>query len=199
MSAQVGKNFIVFMVVIGLVLGGFTWIASEVHSRNSAQPGGLDTASLQTSAGQTPSPATSPEANRYPVSDNQSPNQGGAPDASMNGSNTPGYDAGYRAGYQDGLQGCDQGRGAYGSTSRYRSPGRVAHASYLRRGVAGETYYAPRRRRHSTRNMILTVAAPAALAAGIGGIAGGGKGAGIGALIGGGGGALYYLLKHRNR
>jgi hypothetical protein len=46
--------------------------------------------------------------------------------------------------------------------------------------------------------MILTIAAPAALAAGIGGIAGGGRGAGIGALIGGGGGALYYLLKHRN-
>jgi hypothetical protein len=45
--------------------------------------------------------------------------------------------------------------------------------------------------------MILTIAAPAALGAGIGAIAGGGRGAGAGALIGGGGGALYYLLKHR--
>jgi len=44
--------------------------------------------------------------------------------------------------------------------------------------------------------MILRIAAPAAIGAGIGGIAGGGKGAGIGALIGGGGGALYHLIKH---
>jgi len=45
--------------------------------------------------------------------------------------------------------------------------------------------------------MILTIAGPAAVAAGIGGIVHGGKGAGIGALLGGGGGALYYLAKHR--
>jgi len=45
--------------------------------------------------------------------------------------------------------------------------------------------------------MILTIAGPAAVAAGIGGIVRGGKGAGIGALLGGGGGALYYLAKHR--
>jgi len=53
--------------------------------------------------------------------------------------------------------------------------------------------------RHSTRDAILTVGAPAAVGAGIGAIAGGGKGAGIGALIGGGGGALFYLLNHRGR
>lgn len=61
----------------------------------------------------------------------------------------------------------------------------------------GQSYY--RGRRNSTRNLVLTVAAPAAIGAGIGAIAGGGKGAGIGALVGGGGGALYYLLKHRGR
>jgi hypothetical protein len=44
--------------------------------------------------------------------------------------------------------------------------------------------------------MILRIAAPAAIGAGIGGIAKGGKGAGIGALLGGGGGALYHLIKH---
>jgi hypothetical protein len=43
------------------------------------------------------------------------------------------------------------------------------------------------------------VVGPAAVGAGIGAIAGGGKGAGVGALIGGGGGALYYLLKNRGR
>jgi hypothetical protein len=45
--------------------------------------------------------------------------------------------------------------------------------------------------------MILRIAAPAAIGAGIGAIAGGKRGAGAGALIGGGGGALYHLLKHR--
>jgi len=68
------------------------------------------------------------------------------------------------------------------------------------RGVAGTRYYGqPYYRGHSTRNLALTVAAPAAIGAGIGAIAGGGKGAGIGALVGGGGGALFYLLKHRGR
>jgi len=94
--------------------------------------------------------------------------------------------------------------------------------SYPSRGVAGQRYYAEpyyrggadtryyaqpynrdyrdyRGSRHSTRDAILTVGAPAAIGAGIGAIAGGGKGAGVGALIGGGGGALYYLLKNRGR
>jgi len=71
---------------------------------------------------------------------------------------------------------------------------------YAYRGVAGSRYYGQSYHRgHSTRNLILTVAAPAALGAGVGAIAGGGKGAGIGALVGGGGGALFYLLKHHGR
>lgn len=89
------------------------------------------------------------------------------------------------------------------------------YGSYPSRGVAGQRYYAEpyyrggadtryygrrySRDRHSTRDAILTVAAPAAVGAGIGAIAGGGKGAGVGALIGGGGGALFYLLKNRGR
>jgi len=92
--------------------------------------------------------------------------------------------------------------------------------SYPSRGVAGQRYYAEPNYRggvgtryygqqyrdyrgyrggHSTRDAILTVGAPAAVGAGIGAIAGGGKGAGVGALIGGGGGALFYLLKNRGR
>ncbi len=73
-----------------------------------------------------------------------------------------------------------------------------------RSGVGSGYYGQPYNRdyrgsRHSTRDAILTVGAPAAIGAGIGAIAGGGKGAGVGALIGGGGGALYYLLKNRGR
>jgi hypothetical protein len=102
-----------------------------------------------------------------------------------------------------------------------RSVNTRSYSSYPSRGVAGQRYYAQpyygstysqpyygnrsdygqysRGRRNSTRNLVLTVAGPAAVGAGIGAIAGGGKGAGVGALIGGGGGALFYLLKHRGR
>lgn len=80
----------------------------------------------------------------------------------------------------------------------YRQPyyTRVAGTRYF-----GPSYYRYRgyRNRHSTRDAVLTVVGPAAVGAGIGAIAGGGKGAGIGALIGGGGGALYYLLRNRGR
>ena len=95
-----------------------------------------------------------------------------------------------------------------------------SYSSYPSRGVAGQRYYAEPyygggtatryygeryydgryyRDRHSTRDAILTVGAPAAVGAGIGAIAGGGKGAAVGALIGGGGGALFYLLRHHGR
>ena len=79
----------------------------------------------------------------------------------------------------------------YYRTSYYRSPYRYS-------GVAGARYYRVRRG-HSTRNMLLTIGAPAAIGAGLGALFGGGKGAGVGALLGGGGGAAYYLVKHRRR
>ncbi|HSB11863.1 MAG TPA: hypothetical protein VLM38_20415 [Blastocatellia bacterium] len=79
----------------------------------------------------------------------------------------------------------------------YRPYTRVAGARYSRPYYSN--YYGQRYRGHSTRNLVLTIAGPAAVGAGVGAIAGGGKGAGIGALVGGGGGALFYLLKHRGR
>jgi len=91
---------------------------------------------------------------------------------------------------------------SYYSPYAYRGQGYYSRPYY---GAAGSRYYSGSRyygsyyRGHSTRNLILTVAAPAAVGAGIGAIAGGGKGAGIGALVGGGGGALFYLLKHHSR
>ncbi len=56
-------------------------------------------------------------------------------------------------------------------------------------------YHQPRR--SSKMRTALTIAAPAAVGAGIGALAGGKKGAGAGALIGGGGGVLYHLFKNR--
>lgn len=83
--------------------------------------------------------------------------------------------AGYRTAY---------GRTYYGNPYRYQ-------------GVAASRYYAPRG--HSTRNMILRIAAPAAIGAGVGALLGGKKGAGVGALLGGGGGAIYHLTRNRSR
>ena len=82
------------------------------------------------------------------------------------------------------------------ATRYYGQPyyGQVAGTRYY-----GQNYRGYRGSRPSTRNAILTVAGPAAVGAGIGAIAGGGKGAGVGALIGGGGGAIYYLLRNRGR
>lgn len=100
-----------------------------------------------------------------------------------------------------------------------RSVNTRSYSSYPYRGVAGQRYYAEPYYRggaetryygqqpyyrdyrggRSTRNLVLTVAGPAAVGAGIGAIAGGRKGAGVGALLGGGGGALFYFLKNRGR
>ncbi len=94
--------------------------------------------------------------------------------------------------------------GVAGTRYYYAAPYRTVSSryygrSYYDRGYYSRSYYRGYRNRHSTRNAVLTVVGPAAVGAGIGALAGGGKGAGVGALIGGGGGALYYLIRHRRR
>ncbi|MBI3651968.1 MAG: hypothetical protein HY231_13190 [Acidobacteria bacterium] len=87
---------------------------------------------------------------------------------------------------------CHRHRRTYASR-RYRAP-------YAR--VASDCYVNPSYRSSgmgSKTRTALTIAAPAAIGAGLGALFGGKKGAGIGALLGGGGGAAYHLLKHRNR
>lgn len=102
-----------------------------------------------------------------------------------------GYSEGFKTGFADGYK------------MRAQSGSEVTGISYAARPVvyrSGRTQvvYRERRRRGGSKlKTALTIAAPAAIGAGIGGIAGGGKGAGIGALLGGGGGALYHLLKKR--
>ncbi|HKS40677.1 MAG TPA: hypothetical protein VJX74_08660 [Blastocatellia bacterium] len=124
----------------------------------------------------------------------------------------------------EAFAGCRNRRGSYrtayyGSPYRYRSSGyspyryrssgyrpyrsnsygynSYGYSPYRYRSVAGQRYYG--RRRHSTRNLILSIAAPGAVGAGVGALLGGKKGAGVGALLGAGGGAAYYLIKNRNR
>jgi hypothetical protein len=176
MYVQTGKTFIATLIAVVLALGGLAWLSSDGRK---SEP----TALAQTSpSAPAPQSAQAPPQPAY----ESSANAGGTTASPTN------YEDGYRAGYRDGHQDC--------STTRNTSS--VRRTSYARRyaprtRVAGARYYAAPRRGHSTRNMILTIAGPAAVGAGIGAIARGGKGAGIGALIGGGGGALYHLIKHR--
>jgi len=170
MYVQTGKTFIATLIAVVLALGGLAWLSSDSHK------------SEPTALAQTSQSASAPQ----PDSAYQS-----SANASGGTANPTTYEDGYRAGYRDGHQDC--------STSQSTSS--VRRTSYARRytprtRVAGARYYAETRRGHSTRNMILRIAGPAAVGAGIGAIAHGGKGAGIGALIGGGGGALYQLIRH---
>jgi hypothetical protein len=175
MYVQTGKTFIATLIALVLSLGGMAWLSSGGHK-------GEPTAIAQTNeAAQTPARQTDAGAAE------QSANAGATATSQT-------YEEGYRTGYRDGHQDCATTQTEYVpsrgyNTSRYSQP---------RVRVAGERYYAEPRRTHSKRNMFLTIAGPAAIGAGIGAIARGGKGAGIGALLGGGGGALYYLVKHRH-
>lgn len=171
MYVQTGKTFITVLIAIALASGGFAWLSSDGRT---SEP----TALAQTNQS---AQAPSPQPESYESSGNTS---------ATSGQTT--YEDGYRAGYRDGQQDC----------STTQSTSSVRRTNFSRRyaprtRVAGARYYAAPRRGHSTRNMILTIAGPAAVGAGIGAIAKGGKGAGIGALLGGGGGALYHLIKHR--
>jgi hypothetical protein len=99
-----------------------------------------------------------------------------------------GYNDGFKNGYADGFQ----VRAKQGVT---RPVTRASRQEVVYRPSGSSA----RRRGDSKLKTVLTIAAPAAIGAGIGAAAGGGKGAAAGALIGGGGGALYHLIKNRNR
>lgn len=189
MYVQTGKTFIATVIAVILSLGGIAVLSSESHK--DASPALAQTEQI---AQTTPdSPVASPAV----ASNDTSSSATNA--ASTDNESRSGYEEGYKAGYRDGHQDCTtSATGAVASGTYYSGRTRVTRAYYPRRaGVAGTRYVNTARRGHSTRNMILTIAGPAAVAAGIGGIIRGGKGAGIGALLGGGGGALYYLAKHR--
>ena len=173
MYVQTGKTFIATLIAVALALGGLAWLSSGGHK------------DVPSALAQTQQIAQTPATQASVASES----------ADTTGSSATNYEDGYKAGYRDGNQDCGSTRNTTvarraRSTHRYYAP---------RTRVAGARYYAEPRRGHSTRDMILTIAGPAAIGAGIGAIAHGGKGAGIGALLGGGGGALYHLYKNRRR
>ncbi len=105
-----------------------------------------------------------------------------------------GYNDGFKDGYADGFQ----TRASQQVTSASARPV-GSSARFAQQEVVYRPSGAPVRRKGSSKlKTALTIAAPAALGAGIGLAAGGKKGAGVGALVGGGGGALYHLIKNRD-
>jgi hypothetical protein len=105
-----------------------------------------------------------------------------------------GYNEGFKQGYADGYK--SRMNPEQVQASNNLRP--VANGTrYARSGVVYRTSAAPRKR-NSTLKTVLTIAAPAAVGAGVGAAVGGKKGAGVGALLGGGGGAIYHLIKNRN-
>lgn len=99
-----------------------------------------------------------------------------------------GYNEGYKQGFADAYQ-------AQANPQAPVSSFRAGQQQVVYRPTTAQA----RRRGSSKLKTALTIAAPAAIGAGIGAAAGGGKGAAVGALVGGGGGALYHLIKNRNR
>ena len=102
-----------------------------------------------------------------------------------------GYNDGYKQGFSEGFQAKVSETSTHPTVVRSRSD-RVVY-----RTVSQERPVFTERRGSSKLKTALTIAAPAAIGAGVGGAVGGKKGAGVGALLGGGGGALYYLIKNR--
>lgn len=93
-----------------------------------------------------------------------------------------GYNEGFKKGYAD----------AYQAQPTVTQP---AYSAGQQMVYKPASY--PAKRKSSKLKTALTIAAPAAIGAGIGAAAGGKKGAAAGALIGGGGGALYHVMKNR--
>lgn len=100
-----------------------------------------------------------------------------------------GYNEGFKKGYADAYQ-----------NQNVNQPAPATYKGSQQTVVYKPASYPAAKRRGSSKlKTVLTIAAPAAIGAGIGAAAGGKKGAGVGALIGGGGGALYHLIKNRDR
>jgi len=188
-----GKQRLLAIAIAGtMLLGGFAFGRMGETPKTNAEDSKL---ALNTAA---PVASTQPQA----ASDNQAF-----------------YLNDFKTGYADGFKAVSNGQSAtpintaregYNDGYKQGIADAYANPQAVRTGSAGSTRFAQqenvyrpapvqaRRKSGSKLKTVLTIAAPAAIGAGIGAAAGGGKGAAAGALIGGGGGALYHVLKNRN-
>lgn len=195
----VKQRVIVISIVCALLLSGFAFgRLTDSPSRTSAEEG--KTAALNQStptqvAGSVDDQSVRGPGTAFYLQDFKAGYADGFNSARTGESTTPvaanvvGYDEGFKQGYADSYK------------SKLSADNNAAPVVYRSGRQVTYTSSAPvaRRKGNSKLKTVLTIAAPAAIGAGIGAAAGGGKGAGIGALIGGGGGAMYHLIKNRNR
>jgi hypothetical protein len=112
----------------------------------------------------------------------------------VNNTTRAGFNEGFKEGYADGYQARANQQTVSESARPVATGNRFAQQQVVYRPVT-----TAKRSGNSKLKTALTIAAPAAIGAGIGAAAGGKKGAAVGALVGGGGGALYHLIKNRDR
>jgi hypothetical protein len=198
------KSQRILAIVIGaaMLISGFAFGRMAETPKTTAEEGKSTLATA-------PSPASSPVAGAVAPATTEAASENQAFYLSD-------FKTGYADGYNAGLSGQSSGvtsttRAGYndGFKGGYAEGYKAAQAKQVvvrpaTRAVRQEVVYRPsgapaKRRGDSKLKTVLTIAAPAAIGAGIGAAAGGGRGAAAGALIGGGGGALYQVLKNRNR
>src|SRR6266511_2854090 len=169
--------------ILAIVLGAAMLISGFAFGRMAETPKTVAEESKSALAtASSPSSSPAPEASPATSAETSSVTTGAASESQAF------YLSDFKNGYADGFQ----ARAKQGVT---RPVTRAARQEVVYRPSGSSA----RRRGDSKLKTVLTIAAPAAIGAGIGAAAGGGRGAAAGALIGGGGGALYHIIKNRNR
>ncbi|MBX3280804.1 MAG: hypothetical protein KF868_22630 [Acidobacteria bacterium] len=187
------NRLIVYGLAAALVLSGFLFGRMTSSDRAEAfNSGGAAVAA-------SPTPATAPEAeaSAFYLSDYKTGYSDGFEAGTTGQGNglatttREGYNEGFKQGFADGYQAVV----AANTSAPVAARSGVQPVAY--RSAARQRPVFVERKRNSTLKNVLTIAAPAAIGAGVGGAVGGRKGAGVGALLGGGGGALYHLIKNK--
>ncbi len=200
------QRLLAIVIASAMLIGGFAFARIADTPKSTAEEGKT---ALSSSLNSTGPESASPAANAA-ASENQAfyltdfkTGYSDGYNAGLNGQSSgvinttrAGYNEGFKGGYADGFQArANQQTLNESASARPAGTNRVAQQQVVYRPSG----YTAKRRGSSKLKTALTIAAPAAIGAGIGAAAGGGKGAAAGALIGGGGGALYHLIKNRNR
>jgi hypothetical protein len=195
------QRILAIVVASAMLIGGFAFARIADTPKTTAEEGKT---ALNSSAPETASSAANEAASEnqaFYLSDFKTGYSDGY-NAGLTGQSSgvinttrAGYNEGFKEGYADGFQAR--------ANQQPLNENAIARPIAANRVVQQEVVYRPSgyrtKRRSSKLKTALTIAAPAAIGAGIGVAAGGKKGAAVGALIGGGGGALYHLIKNRDR
>ncbi len=189
-------SLIAILLLTGFAIGRLTGSSDKVAAEGTAK--------VASSVDTQPAPvneATERESNFYLSDFKVGYNEGykagvGGQNGAFPETQRSGYNDGYKQGYGDALQNQAAGESTE-PVARQASVSRASGQRTVYRTVTRPVYVQQQRRGSSKLRKALTIAAPAAIGAGLGALFGSKKGAGVGALLGGGGGAVYLLTKKR--